>query len=85
MAQLENQLAAVAALKPSLDGLSRLQQPLEQVGSLIAPLGAVTSLLERPLLLVLAALIGLLAWGAVTFVAVKLAIVSAARTTGRAG
>ena len=31
----------------------------------------------------IAALVGLVAWGAVTFVAVKLAIVSAARATGR--
>jgi hypothetical protein len=62
--------------------LSALRDPLERVAALAEPMGriaALGSLLDRPWLLIAAAVIGLAAWGGVTFLAVRLAIVSAAR------
>ena len=64
--------------------LARLEAPLEGVAALGGPLaqvGALGSVLRNPLLLLLLGLGALLAWGAVTFVAVRYAIISAARAT----
>ena len=57
-----------------MERLAALEGPMTRV----AELG---SLISRPWLIAIAGLVGLLAWGAVTFVAVRLAIVSAARVT----
>ena len=54
---------------------------LIKVGEPMARLAALTTLLDRPLLLVGGALLALAAWGVVTFAAVRLAIVSAHRAT----
>ncbi len=65
-----------------MEKLSELREPLERVGSLAEPMGrlaALTSVLDRPVLLLLVALAGLGAWGLVTFLAVRMAIVSARR------
>jgi hypothetical protein len=72
----------VANLQPAMQELGRLRQPLERVGALTEPMNrlvAVAGILDHPVLLVLAALGALAAWGLVTFVAVRLAIVSASR------
>jgi hypothetical protein len=84
VAALDVQLKAVAELRPAMKQLGQLKQPLERVGALGEPLqqlGPVLALLEHPVLLLLAIALGLGAWGAVTFYAVKLAILSAARKT----
>ncbi|MGC4081495.1 MAG: hypothetical protein QM736_05100 [Vicinamibacterales bacterium] len=69
-------------LRGPMEQLSALRAPLEQVGSLAGPMGqlaGLTALLERPVLLIVIALAALAAWGAVTFVAVRMAIISARR------
>ena len=74
--------ASVADLRGPMEQLSALRAPLEEVGSLAGPMGqlaTLTSILNRPMLLVAIALGGLLAWGLVTFLAVRMAIVSARR------
>jgi hypothetical protein len=84
VAALDTQLKAVADLRPAMENLGQLKQPLERVGALGEPLqrlGPVLALLEHPVLLLLAIVLGFGAWFAVTFFAVKLAIVSAARKT----
>jgi hypothetical protein len=85
VAALDTQLKAVADLRPAMEQLGQLKQPLERVGALGEPLqrlGPVLALLEHPVLLLLAIALGFAAWFAVTFFAVKLAILSAARKTG---
>jgi len=75
-------LASVAALRGSMDQLGQLRMPMERLASLEEPMTRVAelgSLFNRPWLLAIAGLVALTAWGAVTFVAVRLAIVSAAR------
>jgi hypothetical protein len=57
-----------------MERLSALEAPMTQV----AELG---SIFNRPWLFAIVGLVALVAWGAVTFVAVKLAIVSAAKVT----
>ena len=82
VSQLEPRLAAVADLRGPMEQLSALRGPLEQVGTLAGPMGqlaSLTSLLDRPLLLLLIGAAALAAWGLVTFVAVRMAIVSARR------
>jgi hypothetical protein len=57
--------------------LAALQEPLDRVATLQGPitrLSSVGSLLDRPFLLTMLALLGLAAWGLVTFLAVHLAI-----------
>ena len=61
-----------------MEQLAALQEPLQRVASLQEPmtrLAALGSLLDRPLLLMTLALIGLAAWGLITFLAVHFAIV----------
>jgi hypothetical protein len=82
VAGLKDQLAAVAALRGAMQELGNLRQPMEHVAALEPPmtrLAALGAMLDRPGLLLLGAAIGLSAWGVITFVAVRLAIVSAAR------
>jgi Asp-tRNA(Asn)/Glu-tRNA(Gln) amidotransferase A subunit family amidase len=84
VAALDSQLASVAALEPSLRGLGELRQPLERVAALEEPmarLAALGSLFDRPGRFVLYGALALVAWGIVTFLAVRFAIVSAARRT----
>jgi hypothetical protein len=87
VAGLDAQLASVAALKGSMDQLGGLRTPMERLAALEAPmtrvaeLGSLLSIFNRPWLLGLVGLVVLAIWGAVTFVAVKLAIVSAAKVT----
>jgi hypothetical protein len=86
VAALEPRLTSVASLAPAMQQLGELRQPLERVGALETPmtrLAALGSILDRPLLLLAVAVAGLLAWGGVTFAAVRLAIVSAARADRR--
>jgi hypothetical protein len=84
MARLEPHLASVADLQPAMTQLGELHDPLQRVAALEAPmsrLAGLTGLFDRPLLLAFIALIALAAWGLVTFVAVRYAIVSAGRVT----
>jgi hypothetical protein len=80
VAELRPQLAAVADLRAPMDELGALRQPLERVADLREPmtrLAALGTALERPILLLAVALLGLGVWGVVTFLAVRLAILSA--------
>jgi len=54
------------------------------LGGPMSQLASFGAILQRPLALILVALVALFAWGGVTFLAVRLAIISAARATGRA-
>jgi hypothetical protein len=87
VASLDQELASVAGLKGSMDQLGQLREPMQRLAALEAPMarvaafGSVLTVFNRPWLLVLIGLVALGAWGGVTFVAVKLAIVSAARVT----
>ena len=77
---LDVRLAAVSDLSPQLQQVGGLREPLERVAALDEPmsqLAALGSILNRPLLLLGIAVLALAAWGAVTFFAVKLAILSA--------
>jgi hypothetical protein len=85
VSELQPQLAAVASLSRSMDQLAELRGPMERLSALEAPmsrLAGLSSLLDRPGRLVLLSLIALLGWGIVTFLAVRLAIVSAWRRRG---
>jgi len=87
VSSLDVRLASVADLGPQLQQVGGLRQPLERVAALGDPmsrLAALGSILDRPLLLVAIGLVALAAWGAVTFLAVRLAILSASRTTSAA-
>jgi hypothetical protein len=82
VASLEPSLVAVADLKSSMDQLASLREPMENVAALREPmnnLGSLTGLAAHPLRLVLIALAGLAVWAGVTFVAVRLAVLSAFR------
>lgn len=62
--------------------LAALQQPLERVGALGDPMSRLANLgaiLDRPGLLIMIGLVALAAWFGVTFLAVRLAIISATR------
>jgi hypothetical protein len=88
VASLQPQLASVADLRGPMDELSTLRQPLERVADLREPmtrLAALGTVLGQPLLLFLLAIAGLVLWGGVTFIAVRLAIVSASRATTARG
>ena len=64
--------------------LGQLREPMERVAMLEAPMSRLASaalVLDRPFLLVVLALCGMVLWGLVTYVAVRLAIVSANRAT----
>ena len=59
-----------------------LRQPMERVADLREPmtrLARLGAVLDHPILLIVLALVGLGLWGAVTYVAVRLAILSASR------
>ncbi len=73
VASLNAQLSAVAELRDPLRRVAALEQPMRQLAS-------VTKTLGHPWEFLLYALLGLAAWGAVTFVAVRFAIVSARRS-----
>jgi hypothetical protein len=84
VAGLDAQLASVAALKGSMDQLGGLRTPMERLAALEGPMTRVAelgSIVNRPWLFVIVGLAALAAWGLVTFVAVKFAIVSAAKVT----
>jgi hypothetical protein len=49
----------------------------------MARLAALGSVLDRPMMLIMIGLLALAAWGLVTFFAVRLAIISAARSQPR--
>jgi hypothetical protein len=62
-----------------LEELGALKRPLERVADLREPmtrLAALAALLDHPVLLAGLVLLGLGAWGAVTFLAVRLALLS---------
>jgi len=85
VAALEPQLAAVAGLEPAMKELGGLRAPLERVGALEQPmarLATLVSLFDRPMRFVIWGIAALIAWGLVTFVAVRSAIVSARRSIG---
>jgi len=76
----------VSDLAPQLQNVGGLREPLERVAALEAPmsrLAALGSVLDRPLLLIAVGLLALAAWGVVTFLAVRLAIISAGRAQPR--
>ena len=80
VAGLRPELAAVAGLKAPLEDLGELKSPLERVADLREPmtrLAALAPMLNHPILLAGLALLGLGLWGAVTFLAVRLALLSA--------
>jgi hypothetical protein len=61
--------------------LSALQEPLDRVAALQGPimrLSSIGTLFDRPFLLMFLGLLGLVAWGLVTYLAVHLAITKAA-------
>jgi hypothetical protein len=79
VAALEPGVAAVAELERPMQELSRLRDSLDRVAALGEPMARVArigGLLERPALLILVAGLGLGLWGAVTFLAVRSAILS---------
>ena len=76
----------VSDLGPQLQNVSGLREPLERVAALETPmsrLAALGSVLDRPLLLAGIGLLALAAWGGVTFLAVRFAIISAARAEAK--
>jgi hypothetical protein len=90
VAELQPQLASVAGLQPAMQQLGALREPMERVAAREAPMSRLAdvaanaaSVLQRPALLAILALAGLLAWGVVTFVAVRLAMASAGRASDR--
>jgi hypothetical protein len=79
VAGLRPELAAVAGLRAPLDELGALKTPLERVADLRDPmtrLAALAVLLDHPILLAGLVLLGLAVWGAVTFFAMRLALLS---------
>ena len=85
VAGLQPQLAAVADLRHSMDELATLREPMTQLARLREPmvrLGALSALLVHPYVLLGLALFALAAWAGVTFVAVRLAVLSALRASG---
>jgi hypothetical protein len=81
---LEPRLRLVADLNAPMRDLGTLRDPLERVAALGEPMqrvAALGSIFNRPGLLIGLAILGLAAWGGVTFLAVRLAIISAARAT----
>ena len=67
-----------------MDQLAGLRAPMERLSALEEPMTRVAelgSIINRPWLFVIVGLVALVVWGAVTYVAVKLAIVSAAKVT----
>jgi hypothetical protein len=86
VAGLQPGLEAVAGLKAPMDELAALKGPLERVADLREPmtrLAALAVLLDRPILLAFLAVLGLAVWGGVTFLAVRLALLSAGRVLTR--
>ena len=83
VAGLDPQLASVAGLQPAMQELGQLREPLERVAALEAPMSRLARLLwcwigpfcSR------SGTVRAAAWGVVTFVAVRLAIISASRAT----
>ena len=70
--------------QPAMQQLGELRDPMQRLAALEAPmsqLAALAPLLSRPGLLLLAGAFALLVWGAITFLAVRFAIISAARAT----
>jgi hypothetical protein len=82
VASLDRQLASVADLKTAMTTLAALKEPMERVAALQEPMtrvAALGSVLESPGRLILIGLLALAFWAAITFGAVRLAIISAAR------
>ena len=81
VAALRQQLDAVGDLKGAMQRLAALQEPLDRVATLQGPimrLASVGTLLDQPFLLATLALLGLTAWGLVTYLAVHLAVTKGA-------
>jgi hypothetical protein len=87
VAQLARGLAEVAALRPVLDSVAQLQatlasvaalrEPLESLGRLeppLASLASAASLIDHPLRIFAVVAVFTMAWGLVTFAAVRLAV-----------
>jgi uncharacterized protein YoxC len=79
VAALDARLAAVASLRDPIQELAGLREPMAQVAALEQPMTRLAGILDHPVLLLACAVVGLALWGAVTFVAVRLAILSAGR------
>lgn len=79
VAALGTELRAVAELQGSMRELAALREPMTRVAELRQPMDRLAAFVpaSHPLGIVLIALLGLGLWGVVTFVAVRLAIVSA--------
>ena len=67
VAQLRGTLASVAALREPLESLGRLEPPLTS-------LAGAARLIDHPVWIIVGLVATILAWGVVTFVAVRLAI-----------
>ena len=88
VAALKPELSAVAGLREPMRDVAQLRQPMERVAGLRDPmtrLANAAALVDNPIKLVLLAVIGLGAWAAVTFFAVRLAILSAMRVGSATG
>src|SRR6185437_4306273 len=83
VASLDRQLASVADLKASMTSLGALREPMERVAALQEPMtrvAALGGLFASPGRLIVFGLLALALWVGATFSAVRLAIISAART-----
>src|SRR5688572_3628734 len=77
VAELRAVLDSVARLRETLASVAALREPLESLGRLEPPLTSLAGaarLLDHPIRIVIGGIVALLAWGVVTFVAVRLAI-----------
>jgi hypothetical protein len=79
VASLRGDLRAVAELQGSMRDLAALRQPLVQVAELRQPMAQLAALnpLGHPFGAIALAVLALAAWGAVTFFAVRFAVISA--------
>jgi hypothetical protein len=79
VAALRSELRAVAELQRSMADLGALREPMMRVAELRQPMTQIAALgpLGNPLGIAVVAIVGLLLWGAVTFVAVRLAVSTA--------
>ncbi|MGH7637159.1 MAG: hypothetical protein ACREOK_05865, partial [Gemmatimonadaceae bacterium] len=85
VASLQPELRAVAELQGSMRELATLRDPLIRVAELRQPMTQLAALnpIANPIGFIALALVGLAAWAAVTFFAVRFAVLSAMSRSGR--
>ena len=86
VAALRPELIAVGELQGSMRDLAALREPMTRVAELKEPMARLASVaaMANPLGIVLLAAVGLVLWAAVTFFAVRLAVVSALQKSNAA-